>query len=139
MNMSVTQIFLQEMPHIPDVGILHCGELPHHRMGIKVYFFFKLAFVVYILQVKFFISLLKGQDRLSLVYIIVFNKKLLNPGKEAKCSCCSMLSIFFSSILSRMSKAAQLAASSATTTSAISPRPPRVTPPWTRTWTSQSL
>ena len=25
-----------EMPHIPDVGILHCGELPHHRMGIKV-------------------------------------------------------------------------------------------------------
>ena len=24
------------MPHIPDVGILHCGELPHHRMGIKV-------------------------------------------------------------------------------------------------------
>ena len=26
----------QEMPHIPDVGILHCGELPHHRMGIKV-------------------------------------------------------------------------------------------------------
>ena len=29
-------MFCQEMPHIPDVGILHCGELPHHRMGIKV-------------------------------------------------------------------------------------------------------
>ena len=24
------------MPNIPDVGILHCGELPHHKMGIKV-------------------------------------------------------------------------------------------------------
>ena len=24
------------MPSIPDVGILHCGELPHHKMGIKV-------------------------------------------------------------------------------------------------------
>ena len=21
---------------MPDVGILHCGELPHHKMGIKV-------------------------------------------------------------------------------------------------------
>ena len=29
-------IFLQEMPDIPDVGILHCGVLPHHKMGIKV-------------------------------------------------------------------------------------------------------
>ena len=28
--------YLQEMPSIPDVGILHCGELPHHKMGIKV-------------------------------------------------------------------------------------------------------
>ena len=32
-------MFCQEMPHIPDVGILHCGELPHHRMGIKVAYY----------------------------------------------------------------------------------------------------
>ena len=26
----------QEMPEVPDVRILHCGEQPHHKMGIKV-------------------------------------------------------------------------------------------------------
>ena len=71
--MSVTQICLQEMPHIPDVGILHCGELPHHRMGIKVFSLSIITFVVCILQVKFFMSLLKGQNHLSVVYIIVPN------------------------------------------------------------------
>ena len=24
------------MPDVPDVRILQCGQLPHHRMGIKV-------------------------------------------------------------------------------------------------------
>jgi hypothetical protein len=24
------------MPEVPDVAILHCGELPHHKMGIRV-------------------------------------------------------------------------------------------------------
>ena len=28
-------MYMQEMPEVPDVGILHCGELPHHKMGIK--------------------------------------------------------------------------------------------------------
>ena len=32
---SFYQIF-QEMPEIPDVSILHCGKLVHHKMGIKV-------------------------------------------------------------------------------------------------------
>jgi hypothetical protein len=27
---------MQEMPEVPDVAILHCGELPHHKMGIRV-------------------------------------------------------------------------------------------------------
>ena len=26
----------QEMPEVPDVRILQCGQLPQHRMGIKV-------------------------------------------------------------------------------------------------------
>ena len=26
----------QEMPEVPDVRILHCGEMLHHKMGIKV-------------------------------------------------------------------------------------------------------
>ena len=26
----------QEMPEVPDVSILHCGKLAHHKMGIKV-------------------------------------------------------------------------------------------------------
>ena len=25
-----------EMPEIPDVAILHCGAMPHMKMGIKV-------------------------------------------------------------------------------------------------------
>ena len=27
---------LQEMPEVPDVEILHCGQMLHHKMGIKV-------------------------------------------------------------------------------------------------------
>ena len=36
LGLVLNYFLCQEMPHIPDVGILHCGELPHHRMGIKV-------------------------------------------------------------------------------------------------------
>ena len=27
----------KEMPEVPDVRILQCGQLPHHKMGIKVF------------------------------------------------------------------------------------------------------
>ena len=27
---------IQEKPEVPDVEILHCGQMLHHKMGIKV-------------------------------------------------------------------------------------------------------
>ena len=32
----IVTIYVQEMPEVPDVAILHCGILPHMKMGIKV-------------------------------------------------------------------------------------------------------
>ena len=35
-ELLIMNLFGQEMPDVPDVAILHCGMMPHMKMGIKL-------------------------------------------------------------------------------------------------------
>ena len=60
------------MPHIPDVGILHCGELPHHKMGIKVQMsLFLTQFVSLILCSSTHTKMLKGDQLEEFCHIMI--------------------------------------------------------------------